>query len=205
MGVLEWVLGGVGDVGALGRFWGNLREDSGGFRGVLLALSLFFAPPSQPQIVAQAEEERASAAGSEKEEAEEEEEEEEYDEEEEEEDDDRPAKKPRHGGFILDEAGELPGGWVQWGLPSASPRPRSAPRSPPQTSTTSTRTRTSGRMGPRTSWRKVRGSPRGFGGSSLWLRGPPSGFGAASVPLPALETGGRGWKRGPVVAQLFWG
>uniref|UniRef100_A0A8B9NCB1 Transcription elongation factor SPT5 n=1 Tax=Accipiter nisus TaxID=211598 RepID=A0A8B9NCB1_9AVES len=49
------------------------------------------------------EEERASVAGSEKEEAEEEEEEE-YDEEEEEEDDDRPAKKPRHGGFILDEA-----------------------------------------------------------------------------------------------------
>uniref|UniRef100_A0A8B9NF45 Transcription elongation factor SPT5 n=1 Tax=Accipiter nisus TaxID=211598 RepID=A0A8B9NF45_9AVES len=40
---------------------------------------------------------------------EEEEEEEEYDEEEEEEDDDRPAKKPRHGGFILDEAGELGG------------------------------------------------------------------------------------------------
>lgn len=30
---------------------------------------------------------------------------EEYDEEEEEEDDDRPRKKPRHGGFILDEAG----------------------------------------------------------------------------------------------------
>ncbi|NXW99658.1 SPT5H factor, partial [Larus smithsonianus] len=54
----------------------------------------------------EAEEEHASAAGSEKEEAEEEEEEEEeeYDEEEEEEDDDRPAKKPRHGGFILDEA-----------------------------------------------------------------------------------------------------
>lgn len=34
------------------------------------------------------------------------EDEEEYDEEEEEEDDDRPRKKPRHGGFILDEAGE---------------------------------------------------------------------------------------------------
>lgn len=33
------------------------------------------------------------------------EDEEEYDEEEEEEDDDRPRKKPRHGGFILDEAG----------------------------------------------------------------------------------------------------
>lgn len=31
--------------------------------------------------------------------------EEEYDEEEEEDDDDRPRKKPRHGGFILDEAG----------------------------------------------------------------------------------------------------
>ncbi|KFO71672.1 Transcription elongation factor SPT5 [Cuculus canorus] len=55
---------------------------------------------------AEAEEERVSAGGSEKEEPEEEEEEEEeeYDEEEEEEDDDRPAKKPRHGGFILDEA-----------------------------------------------------------------------------------------------------
>uniref|UniRef100_A0A5F8G394 Transcription elongation factor SPT5 n=1 Tax=Monodelphis domestica TaxID=13616 RepID=A0A5F8G394_MONDO len=58
-------------------------------------------------------EERRSVAGSEKEEEpeeeEEEEEEEEYDEEEEEEDDDRPPKKPRHGGFILDEAGELSG------------------------------------------------------------------------------------------------
>lgn len=31
---------------------------------------------------------------------------EEYDEEEEEDDDDRPRKKPRHGGFILDEAGK---------------------------------------------------------------------------------------------------
>lgn len=30
---------------------------------------------------------------------------EEYDEEEEEDDDDRPRKKPKHGGFILDEAG----------------------------------------------------------------------------------------------------
>ncbi|PIO40199.1 hypothetical protein AB205_0072600 [Aquarana catesbeiana] len=56
------------------------------------------------------EEEKASAAGSEKaEEVEEDEEveeedEEEYDEEEEEDDDDRPRKKPRHGGFILDEA-----------------------------------------------------------------------------------------------------
>lgn len=36
------------------------------------------------------------------------EDEEEYDEEEEEEDDDRPRKKPRHGGFILDEAGMQP-------------------------------------------------------------------------------------------------
>lgn len=36
------------------------------------------------------------------------EDEEEYDEEEEEEDDDRPRKKPRHGGFILDEAGKEP-------------------------------------------------------------------------------------------------
>ncbi len=33
------------------------------------------------------------------------EDEEEYDEEEEEDDEDRPRKKPRHGGFILDEAG----------------------------------------------------------------------------------------------------
>lgn len=31
--------------------------------------------------------------------------EDEYDEEEEEDDDERPRKKPRHGGFILDEAG----------------------------------------------------------------------------------------------------
>lgn len=31
---------------------------------------------------------------------------EEYDEEEEEDDDDRPRKKPKHGGFILDEAGK---------------------------------------------------------------------------------------------------
>lgn len=52
-------------------------------------------------------EERGSVVGSEKEE----EEEEEYDEEEEEDDDDRPAKKPRHGGFILDEAGTSFGGW----------------------------------------------------------------------------------------------
>ena len=36
------------------------------------------------------------------------EDEEEYDEEEEEDDDDRPRKKPRHGGFILDEAGTNP-------------------------------------------------------------------------------------------------
>ncbi|XP_034294075.1 transcription elongation factor SPT5 isoform X1 [Pantherophis guttatus] len=61
---------------------------------------------SEPEEVEENEaEERASVVGSEKEEAEEEEEEEEeeYDEEEDE-DDDRPAKKPRHGGFILDEA-----------------------------------------------------------------------------------------------------
>ncbi|EMP23814.1 Transcription elongation factor SPT5 [Chelonia mydas] len=58
------------------------------------------------EVENEAEEEHASVAGSEKEEAEEEEEEEEedYDEEEEEDDDDRPPKKPRHGGFILDEA-----------------------------------------------------------------------------------------------------
>lgn len=52
------------------------------------------------------EEEQGSVAGSDKaeEEGEDLEDEEEYDEEEEE-DDDRPRKKPRHGGFILDEAG----------------------------------------------------------------------------------------------------
>lgn len=55
------------------------------------------------------QEETASPVGSDKvaeEEGEDLEDEEEYDEEEEEEDDDRPRKKPRHGGFILDEAGE---------------------------------------------------------------------------------------------------
>lgn len=55
------------------------------------------------------QEETASPVGSDKvaeEEGEDLEDEEEYDEEEEEEDEDRPRKKPRHGGFILDEAGE---------------------------------------------------------------------------------------------------
>uniref|UniRef100_A0A3Q1FU02 Transcription elongation factor SPT5 n=1 Tax=Acanthochromis polyacanthus TaxID=80966 RepID=A0A3Q1FU02_9TELE len=55
------------------------------------------------------QEEPASPVGSDKvadEEGEDLEDEEEYDEEEEEDDDDRPRKKPRHGGFILDEAGE---------------------------------------------------------------------------------------------------
>lgn len=51
------------------------------------------------------EEGAASVAGSDKGEGEDLEDEEEYDEEEEEEDDERPRKKPRHGGFILDEAG----------------------------------------------------------------------------------------------------
>lgn len=54
------------------------------------------------------QEEAASPVGSDKvaeEEGEDLEDEEEYDEEEEEDDDDRPRKKPRHGGFILDEAG----------------------------------------------------------------------------------------------------
>lgn len=54
------------------------------------------------------QEEAASPVGSDKvaeEEGEDLDDEEEYDEEEEEEDDDRPRKKPRHGGFILDEAG----------------------------------------------------------------------------------------------------
>lgn len=53
------------------------------------------------------EEETGSPVGSDKvaeEEGEDLEEEEDYDEEEEEDDDDRPRKKPRHGGFILDEA-----------------------------------------------------------------------------------------------------
>lgn len=55
------------------------------------------------------QEETGSPVGSDKvadEEGEDLEDEEEYDEEEEEDDDDdRPRKKPRHGGFILDEAG----------------------------------------------------------------------------------------------------
>lgn len=57
------------------------------------------------------QEETASPVGSDKvaeEEGEDLEDEEEYDEEEEEDDDDRPRKKPRHGGFILDEAGMTP-------------------------------------------------------------------------------------------------
>lgn len=52
---------------------------------------------------------QASLSGSDKaaeEEGEDLADEEEYDEEEEEDDDDRPRKKPRHGGFILDEAGK---------------------------------------------------------------------------------------------------
>ena len=56
------------------------------------------------------QEEAASPVGSDKvaeEEGEDLEDEEEYDEEEEEDDDDRPRKKPRHGGFILDEAGRV--------------------------------------------------------------------------------------------------
>lgn len=56
----------------------------------------------------QEDEGQGSVAGSDKAEEEGEdleEDEEEYDEEEEE-DDDRPRKKPRHGGFILDEAGK---------------------------------------------------------------------------------------------------
>lgn len=149
------------------------------------SLTLFFTT-YPPRIVAQAEEERASAAGSEKEEAEEEEEEEEYDEEEEEEDDDRPAKKPRHGGFILDEAGELPVGGVQRGPLPLPPAPLSAPI-PQQTLMMSTRTRTSGRMGPRTSWRKVRSPHRGFGGSPLWLRGPPLGLWGCFCPAPCPQ------------------
>lgn len=54
------------------------------------------------------QEEGNSPVGSDKvaeEEGEDLEDEDEYDEEEEEDDDDRPRKKPRHGGFILDEAG----------------------------------------------------------------------------------------------------
>lgn len=59
-------------------------------------------------FVFQEDEGQGSVAGSDKAEEEGEdleEDEEEYDEEEEE-DDDRPRKKPRHGGFILDEAGK---------------------------------------------------------------------------------------------------
>lgn len=53
------------------------------------------------------QEEAASPVGSDKvaEEEGEDLDDEEYDEEEEEDDDDRPRKKPKHGGFILDEAG----------------------------------------------------------------------------------------------------
>lgn len=54
------------------------------------------------------QEETNSPVGSDKvadEEGEDLEDEEEYDEEEEEDDDERPRKKPKHGGFILDEAG----------------------------------------------------------------------------------------------------
>lgn len=61
------------------------------------------------RVVICLQEEPASPVGSDKvaeEEGEDLDDEEEYDEEEEEEDDDhRPRKKPRHGGFILDEAG----------------------------------------------------------------------------------------------------
>lgn len=61
-----------------------------------------------PSVVIRHQEEAASPVGSDKvaeEEGEDLDDEEEYDEEEEEDDDDRPRKKPRHGGFILDEAG----------------------------------------------------------------------------------------------------
>lgn len=52
------------------------------------------------------QEEAASPVGSDKVAEEEGEDlDDEYDEEEEEDDDDRPRKKPKHGGFILDEAG----------------------------------------------------------------------------------------------------
>lgn len=59
-------------------------------------------------VLIRCQEEPASPQGSDKiaeEEGEDLDDEEEYDEEEEEEDEDRPRKKPRHGGFILDEAG----------------------------------------------------------------------------------------------------
>lgn len=61
----------------------------------------------EAEEVEENEEEGNSPVGSDKvaeEEGEDLEDEEEYDEEEEEDDDDRPRKKPRHGGFILDEA-----------------------------------------------------------------------------------------------------
>lgn len=57
------------------------------------------------------QEEAGSPVGSDKvaeEEGEDLDDEDDYDEEEEEDDDDRPRKKPRHGGFILDEAGTNP-------------------------------------------------------------------------------------------------
>lgn len=70
------------------------------------------------------QEEPASPVGSDKvaeEEGEDLEDEEEYDEEEEEEDDDRPRKKPRHGGFILDEAGRLDREMIQYSSRRTSP------------------------------------------------------------------------------------
>ncbi|KAG7240158.1 hypothetical protein INR49_027526 [Caranx melampygus] len=77
----------------------------------------------EAEEVEENEEEANSPVGSDKvadEEGEDLEDEEEYDEEEEEDDDDRPRKKPKHGGFILDEADvddeyedEEDGGWEE--------------------------------------------------------------------------------------------
>lgn len=156
---------------------------------------------SPPFTAVQAEEERASAAGSEKEEVEEEEEEE-YDEEEEEEDDDRPAKKPRHGGFILDEAGELGGGAGMVGGPRLPPDFALTAVIPPQMWTMNTRMKISGKMELRTSWRKVR--------RLLWglpsFEDAPWGF-EIRLGLWSLLSGlkaRRGWKRSSVVVRLLW-
>lgn len=105
------------------------------------------------------QEEAASPVGSDKvaeEEGEDLDDEEEYDEEEEEDDDDRPRKKPRHGGFILDEAGRCrPAPAFASCVEGALTR---LCASCVQMWTTSMRTRrTSGRKALKILWRKVRG------------------------------------------------
>lgn len=81
-------------------FWYNSIEKHFNMENVVVLIGRF--------VLIRHQEETASPVGSDKvaeEEGEDLDDEEEYDEEEEEDDDDRPRKKPRHGGFILDEAG----------------------------------------------------------------------------------------------------